>query len=451
MAGSITSLGIGSGIDLESLLSNILQAEQRPLILLEGRKITAQTKISALGQVKSSISDFQTAVKALANEADFRVVSASSSNEDAFTATASSTAVKASYDLSVTQLASNNRTGTQIIADKAAALGTGSIQISVGTEAFTINIDSSNNSLEQIRDAINNDTNNTGVSANIINVDGGAKLIFTANETGLANQITIDVTDDDANNTDNAGLSQVVFGLTEIDPAQDAIFTIDGATVTRSNNEVDDVIDGVTLSLNAIGAGTLTLGENKIAARGKVSDLVDAYNKFSAAIDAQRGSSLSGEALLLTLENRVRGQFSAPYGDTSSQISLLLEVGISFDEDGIASFDESKFEELAQSNFEDLQSLFTDPDNGFVASMDDLLESYLQSDGLIDARTKGLNSTLDSIDDDIETAELRLARTEERLRAQFISLDVLTSQLSATSSFLTTQLANLPGFGNNNN
>jgi len=295
------------------------------------------------------------------------------------------------------------------------------------------------------------DPNNTGVSANIINVDGGATLILTANETGLANQITVAVTDDDANNTDNAGLSQVVFGLTEIDAAQDAIFTVDGSTVTRTSNEIDDVIDGVTLSLIGNGTGTLNLSENKTVASGKISALVDAYNQFSSAIDAQRGTTLSGEALLLTLENRVRGQFSAPYGDSSSQISQLFEVGISFDEDGIVSFDKSKFDDLSVSNFDDLQALFTDQDNGFIASLDGLIESYLQSDGLIDARTKGLNTTLDTINDDIETAELRLIRTEERLRAQFVSLDVLTSQLSATSTFLTTQLANLPGFGNNDN
>jgi len=451
MAGSITSLGIGAGIDLESLLSNILQAEQRPLILLEGRKITAQTKISALGQVKSTLSDFQTAVKALATEESFRTVTASSSDDDVFTASASGAAVTSSYDINVTQVATNNRTGTQIIADKTAALGTGSIQITVGTDSFSLDIDSSNNSLEQIRDAINADPNNTGVSANIINVDGGATLILTANETGLANQITVAVTDDDANNTDNAGLSQVVFGLTEIDAAQDAIFTVDGSTVTRTSNEIDDVIDGVTLSLIGNGTGTLNLSENKTVASGKISALVDAYNQFSSAIDAQRGTTLSGEALLLTLENRVRGQFSAPYGDSSSQISQLFEVGISFDEDGIVSFDKSKFDDLSVSNFDDLQALFTDQDNGFIASLDGLIESYLQSDGLIDARTKGLNTTLDTINDDIETAELRLIRTEERLRAQFVSLDVLTSQLSATSTFLTTQLANLPGFGNNDN
>jgi len=155
MAGSITSLGIGAGIDLESLLSNILQAEQRPLILLEGRKITAQTKISALGQVKSTLSDFQTAVKALATEESFRTVTASSSDDDVFTASASGAAVTSSYDINVTQVATNNRTGTQIIADKTAALGTGSIQITVGTDSFSLDIDSSNNSLEQIRDAIN--------------------------------------------------------------------------------------------------------------------------------------------------------------------------------------------------------------------------------------------------------------------------------------------------------
>ena len=451
MAGSVTSLGIGAGIDLESLLSNILQAEQQPLVLLEGRKLNAQTKISALGQVKNSLSEFQAAIQALSTTESFRTVAANSSDDSVFTASALDSAVASSYDIEVTQLAQSNRVGSQIIADKSAALGTGSIQITVGTDAFTINIDATNNSLEQIRDAINADIDNTGVSANIINVDGGAKLILTANESGTAKQIAVAVTDDDANNTDNAGLSQVIFGLTEIDPAADATFTVDGAAVTSSSNDVSGVIDGVTLTLTGEGTGTISLTENRSAGAAKIDSLISSYNSFVAVINAERGTNLSGEALLLNLENRLRSTFSSSYGSSSAEVTRLFDVGVSFDEDGIASFDRSEFDDIIVTNFDEIVSLFTDEDTGFVTQLDGLVESYLQSDGILDARTKGLNSTIDSIDDDIEIGELRLARTEERLRARFTSLDVLTNQLSATSTFLTTQLANLPGFGNNNN
>ena len=451
MAGSVTSLGIGAGIDLESLLANIIAAEQRPLVLLEGRKIDAETKISALGQIRSSLSEFQTAVEALSTPESFRTVTATSSDDSVFTASASDATVAGAYDIVVTQLAQRNRLGSQIIADKTAALGTGSIEITVGADAFTLTIDSSNNSLEQIRDAINDDVNNTGVAASIINVDGGAKLILTASDPGTANQIVVTVTDDDTNNTDNAGLSQVIFGQTEIDAALDATLTVDGAAVTRASNEITDVIDGVTLSLVGTGSGTVSLSENKTAAGAQISTLISSYNTLVATINAERGTSLSGEALLLTLETRLRSIFSAPYGSSSAEITRLLDVGVSFNEDGIASFDQTKFDELAVTNFDELQSLFTDTDNGFIGQLDGLIDSYLQTEGLIEARTDGLNSTIESIDDDIETTELRIARTEERLRAQFVSLDVLTNQLSATSTFLTTQLANLPVFTRDNN
>ena len=201
MAGSITSLGVGSGLDLESLVQNLLAAESRPIQLLESRKANIDLKISGFGQVQSALSEFQSAVSALNSSDAFRGVTGSSSDDSVTTATAAQAAVTGSNIVQVTQLAQNNKFGSQSFTNDSEVIGTGQLSFTVGSETFNVNITTENNTLAQIRDAINADSNNTSVQASIINVDEGSKLILTANESGSANQIVFTVTDDDANNT----------------------------------------------------------------------------------------------------------------------------------------------------------------------------------------------------------------------------------------------------------
>lgn len=450
MAGSITSLGVGSGLDLESLVQNLVAAEARPIQLLESRKVDLDLKISGFGQIQSALSEFQAAVSALNTPEAFRGVSASSSDDSIFSASASQSAVTGSNVVEVTQLAQNNKFGTQSFTNEDEIIGTGELSFTVAGETFTVAITSENNTLAQIRDAINAESGNSTVQASIINVDEGSKLILTANESGITNQIAFTVTDDDANNTDDAGLSQLVFGIQELDEARDATLIVDGFAVTRSSNEIDDVIQGITLSLESLGTATVTASENLGVAKTTIEALVTAYNTLSSTLTVQGDNALSGENTILNIESRVRSLFSNTYNDSSSNINYLFQIGLSFDRDGILSFDSEKFDEQIGNNIGEIQSLFTNADTGFIPSLEDLIESYTDSDGIISNRTDGLNTEKTSIDDDIERLELRLESTEARLRARFASLDTLVSQLNSTSSFLTQQLANLPTLNQSN-
>ncbi len=444
MAGSITSLGVGSGLDLESLVQNLVAAESRPIQLLESRKANIDLKISGFGAVQSALSEFQTAVNALNNSDAFRGVSAASSDDGVSTASALQSAVTGSNVVQVTQLAQNNKLGSQSFTDESEVIGTGQLSFTVGSESFTLDITTENNTLAQIRDAINTDPNNASVQASIINVDEGSKLIITANQSGLTNQINFTVTDDDANDVDDAGLSQLVFSIQELDAAQNATLLVDGFAVTRSSNEIDDVIQGVNLSLSSVGTTTVTVSENLAVAKTTIETLVTAYNSLSAALAVQRGSTLSGENTILNIESRVRELFSARYNDSGDNVNYLFQLGLSFDRDGVLSFDGEKYDEQIGNNISEIQSLFTNADTGFITSLETVINSYLDSDGIISNRTEGLNTEKTSIDEDIERLELRLESTEARLRARFASLDSLVSQLNSTSSFLTQQLANLP-------
>ena len=444
MAGSITSLGVGSGLDLESLVQNLLAAESRPIQLLESRKANIDLKISGFGLVQSALSEFQAAVSALNSSDAFRGVSGSSSDDSVTAATADQAAVTGSNIVQVTQLAQNNKFGSQSFTNDAEVIGTGQLSFTVGSETFTVNITSENNTLAQIRDAINAESDNTSVQASIINVDEGSKLILTANESGSANQIIFTVTDDDTNNTDDAGLSRLVFGIQELDTALDATLVVDGFAVTRSSNEISDVIQGVTLNLTGLGTATVSVSENLTVAKSSIDTLVSAYNSLITTLSVQRDTTLSGENTLLNIENRVRSLFSDSYNDSDSNINYLFQLGLSFDRDGVLSFDEEEFNTQVASNIGEIQNLFTNTTSGFIPALETIIDSYIDSDGIINNRTEGLNTEKTSIDDDIERLELRLESTEARLRARFGSLDSLVSQLNSTSSFLTQQLANLP-------
>lgn len=450
MAGSITSLGVGSGLDLESLVQNLVSAEARPIQLLESRKVDLDLKISGFGQIQSALSEFQSAVSALNTPEAFRGISASSSDDSVFTTSASQSAVTGSNTVEVTQLAQNNKFGSQSFTSEEEVIGTGELSFTVAGETFTVAITSENNTLAQIRDAINAESGNSSVQASIINVDEGSKLILTANESGITNQIAFTVTDDDANNTDDAGLSRLVFGIQELDEALDATLIVDGFAVTRSSNEIDDVIQGITLSLESLGTATVTASENLGVAKTTIEALVTAYNTLATTLTVQGDNALSGENTILNIESRVRGLFSNTFNDSNANINYLFQIGLTFDRDGVLSFDGEKFDEQIGNNIGEIQNLFTNADTGFISALENVLESYTDSDGILSNRTEGLNAEKTSIDDDIERLELRLESTEARLRSRFASLDALVSQLNSTSSFLTQQLANLPTLNQSN-
>ncbi len=444
MAGSISSLGVGSGLDLESLVQNLIAAESRPIQLLQTRQANLDVKISAFGQLQGSLSSFQSSVSALATSDAFRGVTASSSDDSVFTASGDQAAVTGSNDIEVTQVAQNNKLGSQSFISGSEVIGTGQITFTVGADSFNVDITSETNTLEQIRDAINAENDNTSVQASIINIDEGSKLILTANDPGLANTIQIAITDDDANNADDAGLSRLNFNIQELSPALDAIFTVDGFEVTRTSNEISDVIQGVTLNLKDVGTATVSVAENLGVAKTTIEALVTSYNELISTLNVQGDTSLSGENTLLNIETRARSLFSNYYNDSSANINYLFQLGLSFDRDGVLSFDGDQFDDVVSSNIGEIQNLFSNSESGFITSLESVIKSYTDSDGIISTRTEGLNTERQSLDEDIERISLRLEDTEARLRARFNSLDVLLSRLNSTSSFLTQQLANLP-------
>ncbi len=451
MAGSITSLGIGSGIDIESIVNQLVAVERRPIQFLQTRQTEIDIQISALGAVRDNVSNFQTGVADLNLSSGFRSFSVTSSDDEVITASVGEGSVPIASDIEVLTLAQKSKLASSAFVNGDSVVGNGELNISVGADTFSISINDNNNTLTGIRDAINDNADNAGVSASIIKADDGSHLILTSEESGTLNAINVTVSGDaDGNDTDAAGLSTLVFvtggtqNLQEIDIAQDATLTVDGFDVTRSSNEISDVIEGVTLSLKDIGTASLSVSEDRSIGRSAIETAVTAYNELIIALNTQRESTLQGESLLLGIETRVRQVFTNRLNVEGSNYQYLFEVGLTFDRDGVLSLDAEKYDAAIEEDFNGVVQLFTNPDTGFAQAIDTILSSYVQTGGLIQARTDGLSDSRSQIDDNIERIEDRVALTERRLRRQYGALDGLVGQLNATSSFLTQQLANLP-------
>ena len=448
----ITISGVGSGLDIESLVTQLVAAEGQPAALrISRQEATFQADLSAVGTLRNALSNLQNIVQDLQTPSDFLARSATSSDEERFTATAESTAAPGIYDIEITQLAQAARLRSNDFTSESEVIGTGTLDISLGSDTFSLTIDSNNQTLEGIRDAINGAENNPGITASIINVDSGTQLVLSSDEIGAANTISVVATDDDL--LDGFDLTRLATAnLTTLQPAQDAIILLDQQQVTRDSNTFSDVITGVSFSLLKEEVGetaTLTVGLDKTTIKNRVADFVAAYNIAAQTIDqlgafdsasGARGQ-LQGDSGLRSIENDLRRTISDPV--EGLDFATLAEIGITTDSTGRLTIDDTVFDEVVDNDFTAVSQLFTD-ENGLSNKFDSLLERYVASDGILTSRSDSIQDRIRDLADDRDRLDTRLASIESRYRAQFTAMDALVSQLQSIGSFLTQQLASLP-------
>lgn len=441
---TITSLGVGTGLDLENIVSSLMQIERQPLDRLESKEKIINAQISAYGSFKSKLADFQTAMESLASASAFRQFQASSLDEDIFSATADSDAVIGSYNIDVTAIAERDKLASTAFSDTT-NIGQGTLSIAVGSDSFDVAIDSTNNSLAGIRNAINNATDNTGVIASIITDDAGSRLVLTSEDTGIENAVTVSVSGDaDGNDTDASGLSAFVnANMTAITSAADAVIKVDNFTVTSSSNTISDAIEGVTINAKTLGSSTLEITRNDDAILESVKEFASSYNALMKEIKTQRSGQLEADSTLLTIERQIRDVFNSGSAITGSSFRYLVEAGVSVDKNGEMQVDEEQVSSLLDSDFSSFVNLFSAEGEGFANRLESLADGWLQTDGLIDSREDGLNARLDTIDRQRDRMEARLATTEERIRAQYVAMDTLVSNLNSQGDYLLSQLSAL--------
>ena len=454
----IISSGIGSGLDIAGLVQQLVAAEAEPVESRLGiQEARVQAKLSAFGSLKSALADFRDTLEPLRELDSFLSRSATSGNEEAFQATVTGAASPASYSVEVAQLASAQKLSSAAFASADSTVGTGTLFVSVGGASFGVGINSENNTLAGIRDAINEALDNTGVAATIVNADSGSYLILSSEKAGAANGLTVTQSGGDG------GLAALVYNpalgetaLTESVAAQDAIVRIDGLEVTSNSNSIADAVEGVTLDLTRALPGetfSLRVENDETAARDAVTAFVDAYNELVQTFDgvtsfnaeAQQAGPLLGDSTVRTIRDEIRRELSSPTTGIGATFSTLSEVGIELQLEGTLEVDDATLSTVLSGEFTNFGQLFA-AENGFAVRLFDRVEDYLSGDGLLEARTEGLDAQIEDIGEQREASNERLLALESRLLRQFNALDSLIGELTNTSNFLSQQLASLPGF-----
>jgi flagellar hook-associated protein 2 len=449
---SITSLGVGSGLDLDSILTSLEESKEASLLTpITNQETSVNAEISAYGTLTSALTKLQTAAEALADSSLYESLSTSLSGSGV-TAATTSKAEAGTYTLQVTQLAQAQSLSTDGVASKTTALGTGTLTLQVGTaDAVSITLDSSNNTLEGIRTAIN--ASGAGVTASIVNdgSDTPYRLVLTSDSTGTESDMTVTYT-----GTDSTDQASSLFGydgssgnMTQTVEALDAELTLNGISITSQSNTVEDAVQGVTLNLSAVGSSqTMTISQDTDAIYDAISTFVTAYNSYVSSVDTltayNADSDTAGELLGDSTTRRISTELSSDLYTAigSGTFSYLSQLGISLEVDGTLQIDEDTLTSAITDNSDAVSAFFigTDGTSGFIGQMTDDLDNYLDEDnGLIVARTDSLESKLEQLEERYAEKQALIDSEMARWTDEFTQLDTLISSLNSTSDYLTTQ------------
>lgn len=476
---AVSSLGIGSGLDLNTLLAGLKTAEQAPLAAIQAKQTSYTTKLTAYGQLSGALSGLQSAAAALAKAELYQGVKANSTATDVVTATALSTAPSGTYNLNVTQLsqaqslaavgqtANNTNIGDGAsVAHVTFEFGTTSgISFDADdTRTQSLDIDPAHSSLTDIAKAINAKTT-LGVTASVVN-DGSAspyRLVLTSTKTGEASSMRVTVAGalsdpNDPASTRGPGDTALTALLTN-DPtsgqtlqqtvaAQNTELTVNGIEITSATNSVVDAIPDVTMSVSKIGASTLSVQGDTASVQSAISTFVAAYNSLQSvaarltAFDAstKSGAVLLGDSTLRNIQVGIRSALTTAQADDGSGLTTLSQIGVSMQKDGTLAIDSAKLTAALGSKMSGVASIFSGAASSYGTNMSSLIEGYTNATGgVLTAATKGINTTLDLLGKQYTATSERVESTVARYKAQFTQLDVMMSQMNQTSSYLTQQ------------
>ncbi|ADO48073.1 flagellar filament capping protein FliD [[Enterobacter] lignolyticus] len=458
---SISTLGVGSGLDLNTVLSNLETAEKAQLTPISNQQSSYTAKLSGYGTLKNALTAFQTANTTL-NSADLFTATATTSSTNAFSATTTGSAIPGKYTIAVSQLAqAQTLTTTQTQSDTKTAIASGDSVITIqqggGKDPVKINLSAANSSLAGIRDAINNAK--AGVSASIINVGNGQyRLSLTANNTGADNAMSISVSGDSAlQSFMGYDKTAATNGMTESVTAQNAKLTVNNIPIENDSNTISDALENITLNLNDVTTGNQTLNITKDTSKAEkaINDWVTAYNslqdtfasltKYTAVdpgSDSQDSSNgaLLGDSTLRTIQTQLKSMLSNSL--STSSFKTLAQIGVTTDPGtGKLNVDSKKLEAALQKDPDGVgQMLVGDgKKTGMTTTIATNLTSWLSKTGIIQSATDGVSKTLNNLTQQYNDASTRIDNMMASYKAQFTQLDVLMNSLNSTSSYLTQQ------------
>jgi flagellar hook-associated protein 2 len=470
--GSLSSPGIGSGLDVNSIISKLMSVESQPLYQLQSQQASIQADISAYGTVQSTLSNFQTAVQALTSPSLWSATTGTSADSSSVGVATDSTAAAGNYSIQVSHLATTQSTATTAYASPTALVGSGTLHIDLGSwnsdqSAFTaqsgssgIDISvSSTDTLASVAGKIN--AAGAGVSASIVTDSTGSRLVLSSSQTGANNGFRVTATDDDGNNTDAGGLSALAFdpasgttGTSQTQAGSDAIASINGLTVTSASNTLTNVVQGLTLSLSKTTSPVqVTVATDTNSITTAINNFVSTYNSMSSLLstDLKYDSStstagpLQGDSTAVSLQSQLRNMIGSP-STASSVFSTLSQMGIQVQSDGTLQVNSTTLSQ-AMTNLPEMKKAFaataTDGSTGvgFAQQLLSFTNSALGANGLLTTRVAGLNTSLTSNEDDQTNMNTLLAATQARLQAQYTALDTQMASITTLSTYMTNQIA----------
>ncbi len=446
--GTISSLGIGSGLDLNDLLDQLKDAEREKLAPIERQIKTEDTRITAFGQLKGALSKLQDAAETL-NSADLYSSLSASTNGDSVGAAADKDAMPGSYRINVDTLATRGTLASGNSTDDLAKVVVSEAQ----NMTFTFGADgaedplasttvaiAADSTLEDVRDAINADEE-AGVNASVINDGTGYRLALSSRETGADASVEGFTFDGSVAPTISVDSGAKVSG-------EDASLTVNGIDITSANNQVEDALQGVTLNLKETGESTVTVEQDTLAVREAVTGFVEAYNSLKETTgkltsfneETGQAGQLNGDSTVRMVESRLRDVVGG-MGNSAGDFSMLSDIGIALEKDGTLSVDSDKLDEVVSNDQQALADFFSgvDGSDGFAARLEGSVNQMLSDNGAVEGAISGAKSRFDSLGQRYESMEQSVDRTIARYRSQFSQLDGMIAQMNQTSSYLTQQ------------
>jgi len=448
---ALQSPGLGSGLDVNSLVAQLVAAERAPaqqrLTRIESG---LDTKLSALGTLRGALSGFQGAVGALRNEAQLMVRKAEVSDAAVLRAGAGAEASVGTYSVEVLSLASAHRLASQAYAaGSAATVGSGTLNFSQNGTSFSVAV-AAGTTLAQLRDAINGATGNAGIRASIVQADDGARLVLGARDPGSAQAIRVTAAGA------AGGLAALVFDpgistpMSVLAPAANAQAKVEGFTVSASGNRIAGAIEGVTLDLLAAKPGTaitVTVSQDNSALRDRIGKMVADFNTMAASLGRLRsfdptgrnGGPLIGDSTLLGIESRLRRDIASAVPASGNSATTLAAIGVNMGADGRLSISDAKLSAALRDDAAGVARLFAGT-GGLATRLNATLDGAIAAGGQVTSRTDSLQAQKRDLQKAKDALDVRMKALETRYRAQFTSLDSLLSGLQSTGNYLARQL-----------
>jgi flagellar hook-associated protein 2 len=428
--------GIVSGLDTESIISQLVAAASVPKVVMKAEQSELQDRKDAYTELASRVSDLQTALTNIDTATEFRSVAGTSSNTSVANVSVEGDGVIGTYKLVVDHLADSDMYVSKDVfsaSTDSVSSTSGTYSVTYGGTTTNVSVDAGT-SLDALVKAINDQV--SGVTAYTMDTGSGLKLVVAGNDTGASNTVGL-----------SSDLTNLQSGYDQASTATDAGLTINGVPITSADNTVNGVVQGVTFDLVDAGSSTVKVGADTSAMVTKLQDFVDAYNKIITYVGSESilDTSLKtkgpfvGETVTSRLTSSMKSTVASTYS-ASSVVTALSQIGFSTQQTGKLSLDSSTLTKALQNNLDDVTAIFTDS-TGFNTSMQDVLDRYNDStDGTITKRIESLGDSIDTVGTNISKFDDRMTAYEARLRKSFTAMEVALGKLDSAKSTLSALL-----------